>query len=478
MNDAFPDSDTVVTPVPGVFARHTRMQVVCAWGRHLLGYRLLRAGDRITVGPSKRATFVAPRRAGQPARLEVFRQTRRGPRLRLAPGMTGQVHLSAQGGIQDVRALLQTTPPKSRLRRTDRGFREFLVSPGDAGVVVLDETADLKLQWSFVDPPDRIARPSLRRREPWLVRVLGTTTVAIGALLALVLTLAPRVQDDSLTITQERYTKYVAPEAPKLDAARAQAKAESDKRKQREAAMSKRAKDTQGKLGRKDAVAKTTVLPKGREDVLREKVQKTGLLAAIGTAKSSGSGLGKLLTNTDSDLDQAVNGLAGAQLAVGQGAGGLGSAGTGLGGGGTGFGRIRGSGDVDVGAGRGRGRRPGPGLGARGEKEVQVGLGTGKADTDGGLTREQVDRVVRSHFAALRYCYEKEVQRAPNLTGKVQMHWVIRPNGTVDRAKSENSTLGNANVEGCMERQVRNWVFPKATAETIVNYPFFFKGAT
>ena len=102
---------------------------------------------------------------------------------------------------------------------------------------------------------------------------------------------------------------------------------------------------------------------------------------------------------------------------------------------------------------------------------------TGTAETEGGLTREQVNRVVRAHAAAIRYCYEKELQRQSNLSGKVELFWVIRPSGIVDRSKIAATTLGSRAVEGCMERQVKNWQFPRSDRETIVqSYPFFFKG--
>jgi hypothetical protein len=37
--------------------------------------------------------------------------------------------------------------------------------------------------------------------------------------------------------------------------------------------------------------------------------------------------------------------------------------------------------------------------------------------------------------------------------------------------------MGDAAVEGCIVRQVKQWQFPKAPAQTIVGrYPFIFKG--
>jgi hypothetical protein len=258
---------------------------------------------------------------------------------------------------------------------------------------------------------------------------------------------------------------------------RARAEAEARrKRQEREAAAARKAKEAEGRIGRADADRKDTVIPKGREDILREKVQKTGLLAVIGSSRAPSAGISKLLSADNSDVEQAVNGVAFAKVAsAGRGAGGLGVAGTGLGGGSESFGRIQGSGNHDFG-GRGRGRR-GPNLGSGKERQVTVGLETGNPDAEGGLTREQVMRVVRAHTAAIKYCFDKELQRAPQLHGKVELAWVVRANGSVDRARVAKSALDNAAVEGCMIRTLKSWQFPKADADTIIqSFPFIFKG--
>ena len=70
-----------------------RLQVVYAWRKHLVGYRLLggKGGneDAISVGVSKRATFVAPSAPGWPKRHGVLRPNKRGGfRLRLLPELS------------------------------------------------------------------------------------------------------------------------------------------------------------------------------------------------------------------------------------------------------------------------------------------------------------------------------------------------------------------------------------------------------
>lgn len=451
-----------------------RLQVVCAWQRRLLGYRLLAPRDSLWVGPSKRADFACPQFEAAPPALRLCRPARGGGFvLRLAPGMTGHIESQSRGKL-DVQQLLAEPVVK---RFGNPRLRDVELWPGDAAVIYVADS-NLRFQLAFVDPPEILPRPTPRDGNPFFYRVLGSTAVVLGVAVALLMILGPTQVPDS-AISEERFAKVLEPELlnPKVQQAREQVKKHGEKRKQdKQAAESKRAKDKQGRLGRQDAKGETT-LPKGEKDILRDKVANTGVLALLGKAKAGGSGLGKLLNDDNAnDLDQAVTGLAGAQLAVGKGEGGLGTAGTGLGGGGTGFGNIQGSGNLAVGAGRGKGRS-GPGLGTGKEKAVSVGLSTGSPDADGGLTKDQINRVVMAHKAALKYCYEKELQRKPSLEGKVELFWVIDAGGEVQKVKVAASTMSDAEVESCMQRQVKNWRFPKATAPTIVSrYPFLFKG--
>lgn len=451
---------------------HMRLQVVCGWQRRLLGYHLLGPRDHFTIGPSKRADFACAGFGGAPQRLVLCRPSRGGFTLRLAPGMAGFIEKNGFGRTDVAQVLAE--PAASRWSRGP--LRELELSPGDNAIIEVPASR-LRFQITFVEPPEELSRPSPVDRNPFFVRTLAATATVLGALVAALIVFGPQ-QPANVGISEERFARIVEPELlnPHVQRAREEAKQQGQKRRDKQAAQSKRAKDKEGRLGRQEARGETT-LPKGEKDVLREKVANTGVLSVLGRAKAGGTGLGKLLDEEDTgELEQAVTGLAGAQVAVGKGVGGLGAAGTGLGGGGTGFGNVQGSGELAVGAGRGRGRR-GSGLGAGKEKDVAVGLSTGNPDADGGLSKEQVNRVVMSHKAALKYCYEKELQRKPNLEGKVELYWVIGSDGDVERVKVTTSTMADAEVESCMQRQVKNWRFPKATAPTIVSrYPFFFKG--
>jgi len=93
----------------------------------------------------------------------------------------------------------------------------------------------------------------------------------------------------------------------------------------------------------------------------------------------------------------------------------------------------------------------------------------------GGLSAEQVRRVVMAHVGAVRACYESEAQRNTSLKGGITLSWQIAPDGSVSAPALAGSTLNNARVEGCVLRQLRGWHFPASESQTIVpSFPFSF----
>ena len=99
----------------------------------------------------------------------------------------------------------------------------------------------------------------------------------------------------------------------------------------------------------------------------------------------------------------------------------------------------------------------------------------GRARVNGYLSAEQINRVVRANQAAIRYCYEVEVQRQPNLRGRIEIAWRVNLQGSVSSARVARSTMNNSRVEGCIVRQVRRWRFPRPDGgEVSVQYPFIF----
>jgi hypothetical protein len=207
----------------------------------------------------------------------------------------------------------------------------------------------------------------------------------------------------------------------------------------------------------------------------------------------------KKTLSTINSVSNALNGLNSQNIVLGAGTG-TGLKGGGGGGGGAGAGVAFGAGTLQTGWGAGNGGGYGAGsggpggAGSGGNGRGGKGGGTGNGDgtgggtkearvailgqalaSNGGLSDEQIRRVVKAHEGALRACYESEAQRNPNLRGGVTVAWQIDASGSVNGASLSGSTLGNPRVEGCVIRQVKAWHFPTSDKPTVVgSYPFRF----
>ncbi|MGE4131072.1 MAG: AgmX/PglI C-terminal domain-containing protein [Bdellovibrionales bacterium] len=140
----------------------------------------------------------------------------------------------------------------------------------------------------------------------------------------------------------------------------------------------------------------------------------------------------------------------------------------------------RGSGTVGIAGvgtkGRGTGGT-GYGTGGIGTKgSVQINVGGQDADFSGGMDREAIRRVIREHLREIRTCYERELQRTPDLYGKVVIQWDIEEGGRVSSAGVKRNELGNDTVGDCIVSRLRTWKFPDPPKDQVgrVSFPFVF----
>lgn len=176
----------------------------------------------------------------------------------------------------------------------------------------------------------------------------------------------------------------------------------------------------------------------------------------------------------------AAGALYGDTVGVARGFGGLGISGGGFSGGGDnpgGFGvgpiatrGLYGAERDDLGRDLARGLRD------RGDHEIEVELG--QPSIEGHLDREIIQRVVREHRREIRDCYQRELQRNQDLSGRIVVAFTIDPQGNVARAEISETDLNNSEVEECVARRFRRFVFPEPTTPGLVHvfYPFVFTG--
>src|SRR5262249_5693530 len=89
--------------------------------------------------------------------------------------------------------------------------------------------------------------------------------------------------------------------------------------------------------------------------------------------------------------------------------------------------------------------------------------------------KEIVRRIIRLHLNEVRYCYEQELPRHPELAGRLVVQFMVAGTGRVISSVLEKtSTLANPRVGMCVTEAVGRWEFPRPEGGGLVqvSYPF------
>jgi TonB family protein len=252
----------------------------------------------------------------------------------------------------------------------------------------------------------------------------------------------------------------------------------------------KRHKGEEGKMGKKTSKNKEGLYglkgPKDNPDphlakkLAEENAKNAGILGVL--KMSEGSHLASIFgrdTAAGSDAVNVLGGLIGNEIGEAYGVGGLGLVGTGTGGGGTGEGTIGlgNFGTIGKGGGGGNGSGYGRGAGGLGGRRARApDVIPGQANVRGSLDKEIIRRIIRRHINEVKYCYETELTKKADLSGRVSVQFTIAATGQVIASVLQSSTMGNVRVENCVVQAVRRWEFPKPMGGgiVIVSYPFNF----
>ncbi len=93
----------------------------------------------------------------------------------------------------------------------------------------------------------------------------------------------------------------------------------------------------------------------------------------------------------------------------------------------------------------------------------------------GGMSREEVKRIIDQHLEEITACYERALVAEPSLMGRVVFEWKIMLSGKVGEVRIKSSTLNSTDIHSCIQASIRTWDFPEPDGtEVIVSYPFIF----
>lgn len=440
-------------------SKQPAVRATLRWGRTPLDVRVVE-NEAVLAGPG--GTFdVSPTLFGAPketayvplaVRLDGAWHVPLDLGLRLVERDSGRPFLTAEARELNPRLPARTRPAK-------------LWAPLPDDVPLRLEAGDLAIE---LEPATRL-KSGRTTREPFLIRSEGQALV-IGLLIFLFCIAVLHNPPASPFLGASGQEKTAMHEVlaqfrnPPSEALRERIKRWS---KEPESEAAAKANGEEGRAGRQQAPDRDT--QRAGPDAERDVVRQHALLRALGAAEGTTN---RLLSGGALASARHIGHLDGASAGDAQGTLGLGMRGNGSGGGGlsaetVGVGPV---GTRGVGAGTADGK-----LGATGASELVLDE---PIAVEGGLDREVIRRVILSHRAQIRYCYERELQQSPGLAGKVLVEFVIGGDGRVTQARAANDSVGGG-VGACVVSKVKGWTFPqpKGGGVVVVSYPFLFKPA-
>jgi hypothetical protein len=110
-------------------------------------------------------------------------------------------------------------------------------------------------------------------------------------------------------------------------------------------------------------------------------------------------------------------------------------------------------------------------------KDKKVRVKFDKPSVSKNYDPEWVRRVIRKNRDQIKWCYQKELQRNPDLVGKLVLSFKIAPDGSLRSPNIVKNDLGTAAVGECLTQKSIRWIFQKPPDGGVVKvtYPFFFK---
>lgn len=428
--------------------------------------------------------------AGVDTQERLFAADRRGARLLLRPGMTGMIHAgSSKLSLEDLHAWGLT-----------RGSAKNRYLPLTTEMYGWLDYRGLRVQFVFGPPPPKppkvkkvrakvplAMRRPLVQRDDWPFTLLSLAMYTLLFFICLGLTTMEVSREISRDDVDARFRKLIY-EAPQ---AKTRIKKEIEEKRKKEEEAAKPAEEAQPeeelveeetpkeeepppeeKVQPEPETAQEEAPPQQsaeeRREAIRKEVSKKGLLGVLGgrggasTSRSSGS----ILTGSGraADLDKVLENVEGLRGPAWSGD--------------DWSGREIDDASSGVSAGAAAAAAAGKrtvSLEQRATEEVES---VDVAEFDELSMKEAtavIHRTVESYLGWIKYRYNRELRKNPDLEGKIAIAITINPDGSVAKASVVETTMDAPELTKAILARVKSWTFPPVAPRQItVTYPFVF----
>lgn len=419
----------------------------------------------ITIGTDKKCTFCITESQKLPKELTIFSVKNKQYHLVFSDKQSGQVIVkNAEFNLQSIKA--QSTCQKKG---------NYYYYPLDMDSKGRIDVEDVIVLFQFIPPPPEPPKPQIpeiakgywlkKMDKPFMAIFTASFILHFGFVFG-VRYFAEPPKEPTINDIPDRFVKLIMPE-----------KVIEKKRDTKEDGAGKETKKVEAKktvqksTGSGDSKGAGQAKGMGRQSAeeVRNKVMGTGILKVIGTIGEGdeGSPLADVLKGggRGGKLEESLNQIGAIGVATEEGQS------TRLGAGGSGgpasIGDLASKAEVgQVGGGTG--------------EKIKMASITGKItnvlpEVDGKMDQAKINAIIKSKQKALQDCYERELRKNPNLSGKIVVRFTIGEDGKVSDVRIESDTMGNPDVADCILSRIRRWIFPKPDEGTVtVSVPFVF----
>jgi Ca-activated chloride channel family protein len=95
-----------------------------------------------------------------------------------------------------------------------------------------------------------------------------------------------------------------------------------------------------------------------------------------------------------------------------------------------------------------------------GSKPILVSVELGEISTSGGLSKETIQKTFKQKLTAIELCYQKALEKKPNIQGEATFQLMIDPKGRVTKVSLVSSKLNDKNLEQCIIQKIKELTFP------------------
>jgi outer membrane biosynthesis protein TonB len=397
------------------------LRVRVYWGDILYDTALFGPGETLTVGSSARARFVMELGEDLPTAEWNLISTKRdgSAALNFFDGVRG--HIDAQGTATPLRLLID-----QKKVNTHGKSHSVAIQPGEGASIVY---RDVSFYVDWITPEPKLPQRRTRDLGELAFRLVGTALLA-GLMWGVSFFKAPPLPTPVPTsrVVEILKSPEITPPAPVVEAVPPEVEPEPVA----------------------PEPVKKVEPPRPAQKKIVRKAEPASPPKTAPTAK-----LGSLLSGLKNLKAQAP------RLDESRNVGGGGATG--------GVGNIEGPRAASLGSTKGQGSGH-----FRGGSRSLTGESTAQISGSPGLTRPQIDSVVRSRGRGVKRCYEQGLAANPGLAGTILVRFVVGASGSVISARPASSTLADAAVTQCIMSEVKSWKFPKPTggASVTVEYPF------